>query len=447
MFSYNKSLVKYIKNLLPFIQGGYKESDDKRSIINKIKKIITVKEEIKPGLKVNVTTFHSWAFKFISNHWRPINGQTITSYTQRHIIENIIADIKRKKANEPILEKKIQFFLEEFAWIKGKMLHESKTGYLEAKRVGRGTKDRVTAHDKDIIFACFEKYQEYLKNNELYDFDDYALIVLKILDEIPLKNPFTHIVVDEAQDLTKAQILVLSRIVSDSTKSISFIADTAQRIFKSGFTWTEVGISVKGGRTIELKKNYRNTKQIASAALSLLKKEDDKEDFTELEIIEHQEGTKPILGTFDSYESEMEYLFEEIKNNIDNNLDKVILHRRRSELNKIQKYLKTRGILSEIITDRDFDDFSDYTVKLCTLSSIKGLEFDVVFIVDLNENEIPYPEGFAEDNDEFHISTERRLLYTAMTRAKDKLYLLSYGKPSMFLNEIDFSLFEHVRRS
>jgi len=447
IFSYNKSLVKYIKNLLPLVQGGYKDPDSEKGFINKIKNMVSTKEDIKPGLKVNVSTFHSWAFKFMSDHGLKMNGKTVNSSGQKQIIENIVMDAQKRIPNEPILKKKIQFFVEEFSWIKGKMLHENQIGYLEAKRIGRGTKDRVTSHDKEIVFSCFKSYQEYLNHKELYDFDDYALTVLTILDQNSLKNPFTHIVVDEAQDLTKAQILVLSRIVSDSTKSISFIADAAQRIFKTGFTWTEVGISVKGGRTVELKKNYRNTRQIAAAAGSLLKKETDKEDFTEVDSIERDGAVMPILGYFNSYESEMEYLVEEINKHSGKSLNMVILHRRKGQLKNLQTFLRKKQILSEIITDWDFNNFSDSTIKLCTLSSIKGLEFDVVCIVDLNENEIPYPEGFAEDNDELHISTERRLLYTAMTRARDKLYLLSHGIPSMFLNELDSSLFETVRRN
>ena len=92
------------------------------------------------------------------------------------------------------------------------------------------------------------------------DFDDYALLCLKIINsKTNFQTPFTHIIVDEAQDLSKAQILVISKIVSDETKSISIIADAAQRIYKSGFTWGEVGLNVRGARTIEFKKNYRNT--------------------------------------------------------------------------------------------------------------------------------------------------------------------------------------------
>lgn len=73
------------------------------------------------------------------------------------------------------------------------------------------------------------------------------------------------------------------------------------------------------------------------------------------------------------------------------------------------------------------------------MSSIKGLEFNNVFILGLNDKIIPSPAGFIGEDDEFHISTERRLLYTCMTRAINKLFLFSSdkNKPSRYLKEID----------
>jgi superfamily I DNA/RNA helicase len=91
-------------------------------------------------------------------------------------------------------------------------------------------------------------------------------------------------------------------------------------------------------------------------------------------------------------------------------------------------------------------DYDSDDIKVCTLSSIKGLEFTNVFILDVNEDVIPYPQGFNDENDEYHISTERRLLYTAMTRARINLYILSSGIPSRYLKEINEELVDICSR-
>src|SRR5690606_32181354 len=162
-------------------------------------------------------------------------------------------------------------------------------------RTGSGTSDRVTSSDKEVIWNGYLKYNHEIKNRGKVDFDDYAIKSLQKIEDDPFwKPPFTHILIDEAQDLNKAQILVISTLVSPETDSISIIADAAQRIFKSGFTWSEVGLNVRGGRTIEFKKNYRNSVHIARAALSLLANEEDKSEFTDVETA-LSGGEKPIV--------------------------------------------------------------------------------------------------------------------------------------------------------
>ena len=94
-----------------------------------------------------------------------------------------------------------------------------------------------------------------------------------------------------------------------------------------------------------------------------------------------------------------------------------------------------------------FDNINNITnninsVKLLTIHSAKGLEFDIVFIVGLENDLLPI---FLNKN----IQEERRLMYVAITRAKKLLYL-SYAKNrnshfkqiSQFINEIPNNLLE-----
>lgn len=65
-------------------------------------------------------------------------------------------------------------------------------------------------------------------------------------------------------------------------------------------------------------------------------------------------------------------------------------------------------------------------IKLSTIHSSKGLEYDKVFIIDLVKNE--FPIILDEENYEQRFEEERRIFYVGITRAKDKLYLLSLKK-------------------
>lgn len=84
-------------------------------------------------------------------------------------------------------------------------------------------------------------------------------------------------------------------------------------------------------------------------------------------------------------------------------------------------------------------------VNIYTMHSCKGLEFKAVFIMDVCEGIIPYNKA-VHDNE---IEEERRLMYVAMTRAKEKLYLVypikRYGHDtaaSRFISEIDKAYIE-----
>ena len=72
-------------------------------------------------------------------------------------------------------------------------------------------------------------------------------------------------------------------------------------------------------------------------------------------------------------------------------------------------------------------------INLLTIHLAKGLEFDRVFVAGCTEGLIPHARSM-ESKDQ--IQEERRLMYVAMTRARQELYLSFYGIPSRFLGEI-----------
>ena len=76
------------------------------------------------------------------------------------------------------------------------------------------------------------------------------------------------------------------------------------------------------------------------------------------------------------------------------------------------------------------------------MHSIKGLEFKVIFLIDLNDGVIPHNKQYDLDDEDTLESEERKLLYVGMTRANELLYMSSVKKPSKFIKELNF---EHLR--
>ncbi|MGF1452606.1 MAG: ATP-dependent helicase [Opitutales bacterium] len=108
-------------------------------------------------------------------------------------------------------------------------------------------------------------------------------------------------------------------------------------------------------------------------------------------------------------------------------------------------------LLNSETSDRRIDP-QEETVKLSTVHQAKGLEFPVVFVIGMADNLFPLKRAIEEgDTDE-----ERRLLYVAVTRAKDELYLIyprvtsgggppQLNQPSRFLQDIPESRYEVLK--
>jgi len=103
------------------------------------------------------------------------------------------------------------------------------------------------------------------------------------------------------------------------------------------------------------------------------------------------------------------------------------------------------GFLEEVALLTDADRFEDEgeRVALMTLHTSKGLEFDYVFMIGVEENLIPHSRSVSEGN----LEEERRLFYVGMTRARQRLYLslahqrtlygsLTLNGPSRFFQEL-----------
>lgn len=115
-----------------------------------------------------------------------------------------------------------------------------------------------------------------------------------------------------------------------------------------------------------------------------------------------------------------------------------------AEHTRLTDYLSTVSLMTDMDNDEGKDDNDKIT--LMTIHSAKGLEFNTVFVVGLEEN--IFPSLLSTDNPDA-IEEERRLLYVAITRAEKHCYLTwahsrwRYGKrddfvnPSRFLNDLD----------
>ena len=118
----------------------------------------------------------------------------------------------------------------------------------------------------------------------------------------------------------------------------------------------------------------------------------------------------------------------------------------------LSDFLDELSLVSDVNDQKN--DINDDKVSLMTIHSVKGLEFDYVFIVGMEEGLFPHINSM-ESKDE--LEEERRLAYVAITRAKKKLYIINarsrliYGKvdsnvPSRFIAEMGDDLIDSIKK-
>lgn len=122
-----------------------------------------------------------------------------------------------------------------------------------------------------------------------------------------------------------------------------------------------------------------------------------------------------------------------------------------SGIASLEDFLNEVSLVSDV---NDQKNDNSPKVTLMTIHAVKGLEYKYVFVIGMEENIFPHVNSCEEDGG---IEEERRLCYVAITRAKEKLYLVNalrrmlYGKtsvnmPSRFINEIDKDLIDATEK-
>ena len=407
--------------------------------------------------KLYIETIDNMMFKYFTSYIKEEKLEKLRVATEKQINKAMVEAInvvKQEYEKVNVLDRKnLTFIIEEIRWMKSCNYTDIEE-YQTIDRIGRISNNNVESTHKlrknskirKAIFEVMIQYNDNLKKEKLVDLQDVALMALKQAKR-EVGEKYTHIIVDETQDLTRVQLEFIKTLyMNRSYSSMLFVSDTAQSIYPEawlvkGRSFTSIGLDMTGKST-SLSKSYRTTMQIAYAAYSLI--EDDKniledDNFVKPSLIDKQ-GVYPVYRGFKNKVSEAEYIAETIENELKNKYDYkdiAIISKFKNQLKDIKIFLEKNNIPYKELESNEELDFNEDCVKLLTMHCAKGLQFKAVIIAGLNDKIIP-SRDFAnefEDSD-FVESIDRRLLYVGMTRATEELFLSSYGNPSKFIKDI-----------
>ena len=317
-----------------------------------------------------------------------------------------------------------------------------------ARGIGEKIKYYRAYNEKDEAQYVIRKIKELINKN--VDYKDIAVLYRtnaqsRVIEEEMLKENLPYRVVGSFYFYSRKEIkdlIAYLRLIHNSKDNVSLlrVINTPKRGIglktidnlteKADDESISIYEAISSGKELEFKKIIERLKEVAN-------------DLTLTELIDKvldASGLRQELESENSLESEIRLENLEEFKSITKTFEE------REGLVSLEEFLLEISLVSDVEEYKDDPN----RISLMTVHSVKGLEFNHVFVIGLEEGIFPHMNSLMESHE---VEEERRLMYVAITRAKDDLYLVNarrrtlFGKEqinpvSRFLNEIDKSLLE-----
>jgi len=280
---------------------------------------------------------------------------------------------------------------------------------------------------------------DYLFQDEEYHIDETQLIFLNFLKSDRsqiLKEKIKYVFIDEFQDINDIQLKIIIEL-SKITKNIFLVGDDLQNIYSFRGSNNNIILDInKYFEKIKLESmniNYRSSPEIIDLANAIQKK--NKKNFKKEMITSSEKNIKPKLLVFDNLSKEINYIVSSINTDLKRGYKRrqiAVLCRTNMPLYFLEEQLQKCKIKNKLLTS---ENYLSNCISLSTIHSAKGLEWDKVYLIGMNESYFPNPKCDIEE--------ERRLFYVAVTRAKNNLTITFNKKDvcSSLLVELSEELF------
>ena len=399
---------------------------------DRVKEIV----EEEKGYLVNISTFHSFCRRVLREdidklgrgHAR--NFRALEENDQRKIVKNLarINEQRVRAEIEHIQSYKFPNPDEVLNFIK-----KCKAREISPSDAGPHAHE---FHRSEDYIKIYESYEQFLKTKGWIDYESQQLFTEELFRNVPeiktkWQNKFEIIFVDEYQDTDPIQYRIV-KALAESHQNLRVVGDDDQGIYG----WRGADIqnilnfekNYPNAKVISLGQNYRSTQKIVEISHALAEFNPDRRDkdlFTW-----NFEGEKVKYFHCDNDEEEAATIASFIQRSIDQGnwrpSDFAVLYRTNKQAYAFKTALSDLGIQSHIVGDSL--DAPAIGISIMTIHKSKGLEFPNVFVTGICQDLLPH----YYNSDEKNWGEELRLLYVAMTRAKNWLCLSSYEEEGEF---------------
>jgi len=301
-----------------------------------------------------------------------------------------------------------------------------------------------TLHFLNIVEKIYLYYQERLSQNKTIDFSDMINNAAKIVQEKGI-FPYKYIIIDEYQDIGMDRYKLIKAIIEKTSAHLMCVGDDWQSIYRFAGSdanlimqfskyWGETQIS-------KIENIYRNSQELINIASRFVMKNPNQIK----KMLQSQKSCKnPVCLYYyneNNFDAVLERLFDFIVKEYGENANILLLGRTNNDI----ETLKTGAFI--IKNDTVFcKKYEQLKIQFLTVHKSKGLEADNVIILNMKNDKLGFPNKIADDpilqlflpsEDNFAFAEERRLFYVALTRTRNKTFLLVPDRnASEFANEI-----------
>lgn len=313
----------------------------------------------------------------------------------------------------------------------------------------------------EIAKEVYLHYQNKLRSNNQIDFSDMINDAEKILREMSQSNykpSYKYIIIDEFQDIARQRFNITKSLVDVTGAKVVAVGDDWQSIY--AFAGSDISLFQKflelmgQGKEMQITHTYRNSQELIDIAGSFVQKNPSQ---IKKRLISPKRLENPVvIECFDdtynyrnNWIAKIEEVIGKIVSEYGTNTSILLIGRYNFDMH----YLIRSGKFIEVKGDQlKCLKYPKARITFLTAHSSKGLGFDNVVLVNMLEAKFGFPSQIEDDpiiklvtynDNSVPYAEERRLFYVAMTRTKNRVYMITPQKrPSRFVIELiqDFKI-------
>ena len=297
---------------------------------------------------------------------------------------------------------------------------------------------------KKIISPIIEEYSEFLEARGAIDFTDMINKATVLVPQDKGVDRYKYIIIDEYQDISKARFKLIKAIIDKTGAKLLCVGDDWQSIYRFAGSdlslFTDFEKYLGKSLILKIEKTYRNSQQLIDAAESFVMKNPRQMKKKLSSGKSLKEPIKFVLYNHSPKQELRAVMAAIIKDNPDKSI--MLLGR----ISNDERILEESGLFARGRNGNLIYKPSPSTpVQFSTVHKSKGLEADNVVIINFKNALLGFPNKISDDPllekvldvpDAYMFAEERRLLYVALTRTKNNVYILvERDKPSEFFQE------------